>query len=155
MERETSRQEVASMQKTKACGVLVFRREPQPAFLVMKHTRRLDLPKGHVEPGESEHECALRELWEETGIPADSVQLDPDFRYQEVYYPYEARFGPGRVEKTLVIFLGWLLKDHPIRVTEHQGFQWLPWDPPHKLQKFTLDPLLSRLAEYFQQHNFP
>ena len=143
------------MQKTKACGVLVFRRDPLPAFLVMKHARRLDLPKGHIEPGETEEQCALREMWEETGIPAESVRLDPDFRYQEVYYPHEARFGPGRVEKTLVIFLGWLLNEHPIRVTEHQGFKWLPWKPPHKLQKYTLDPLLARLAEYFQQRDLP
>jgi bis(5'-nucleosidyl)-tetraphosphatase len=141
------------MQKTKACGVLVFRREPVPSFLVMKHTRRLDLPKGHLEGEETERECALREMWEETGIPAESVQLDPDFRYQEVYYPYEARFGPGRVEKTLVIFLGWLLHEHPIRVTEHLGYEWLNWNPPHKIQKYTLDPLLANVSTHFDQRS--
>jgi len=143
------------MQKVKACGVLVFKREPAPAFLVMKHARRLDLPKGHLELNESEQECALRELWEETGIPAESVQLEPGFRYQEVYFPHEARFGPGRVEKTLVIFLGWLLKDQPIQLTEHKGYEWLPWNPPHKLQKYTLDPLLARLEEYFRERQLP
>lgn len=143
------------MQKVKACGVLVFRREPEPSFLVMKHTRRLDLPKGHLEPGETEQQCALREMTEETGIPADAVRLDPEFRYEEVYYPVEARFGPGRVEKTLVIFLGWLQQEHPIRPTEHKGYQWITWNPPHTLQKYTLDPLLQRLAEYFQQKHLP
>lgn len=143
------------MQKVRACGVLVFRRQPEPSFLVMKHARRLDLPKGHLEPGETEQECALREMTEETGIPASAVQLDPDFRYEEVYYPYEARFGPGRVEKTLVVFLGWLLEDHPIRLTEHIGYDWLKWNPPHKLQKYTLDPLLAQLAEYFQARHLP
>jgi len=143
------------MRKVKACGVLVFRREPEPSFLVMKHARRLDLPKGHLERGESEQQCALREMTEETGIPADAVQLDPDFRYQEVYYPHEARFGPGRVEKTLVIFLGWLQQEHPILLTEHKGYEWLKWDPPHKLQKFTLDPLLKSLAQYFHQRHLP
>lgn len=143
------------MKKVKACGVLVFRREPRPEFLVMKHTRRLDLPKGHLEEGESDVQCALREMWEETGIPMDSVALDPDFRYEEVYYPYEARFGPGRVEKTLVVFLGWLLKEHPIVVTEHKGFDWLPWRPPHKVQKYTFDPLLARLEQHFAAKNLP
>jgi 8-oxo-dGTP pyrophosphatase MutT (NUDIX family) len=143
------------MQKTKACGVLIFRREPQPAFLVMKHARRLDLPKGHVEPGETEEQCALREMTEETGIPAHAVQLDPHFRYQEVYYPHEARFGPGRVEKTLVIFLGWLLAEHPIQLTEHKGYDWIAWKPPHKLQKYTFDPLLKRVAEHFEEHQLP
>ena len=56
------------MQQLKSCGVLVFRDEPSLSFLLMEHTQRLDLPKGHVDPGESEIECALRELEEETGI---------------------------------------------------------------------------------------
>lgn len=141
------------MQKVKACGVLVFRKQPVPSFLVMKHHHRWDLPKGHLEEGETEKQCAIREMWEETGIGMHTIQLDPRFRYQEVYYPYEARFGPGRVEKTLVIFLGWLEKDHPITVTEHLGYDWLPWNPPHKIQKFTIDPLLASLEVYFQENN--
>lgn len=143
------------MQKVKACGVLVFRKEPRPEFLVMKHRRRFDLPKGHLEAGETDIECALRELWEETSIPQDAISLAPDFEYQEVYYPYEARFGPGRVEKTLIVYLGWLLRDHPIHVTEHQGYAWMPWNPPHKIQKFTFDPLLNKLEGYFQTRNLP
>jgi 8-oxo-dGTP pyrophosphatase MutT (NUDIX family) len=143
------------MQKVKACGVLVFRREPRPEFLVMKHRHRFDLPKGHLEAGETDRECALREMWEETGIPRDSIDLDPDFEYREVYYPYEARFGPGRVEKTLIVYLGWLLKEHPIQVTEHVGYDWLPWKPPHKVQRFTFDPLLAKLENFFHERHLP
>jgi bis(5'-nucleosidyl)-tetraphosphatase len=143
------------MQKVKACGVLVFRRTPQPEFLVMKHRHRYDLPKGHLEVGETDRECALREMWEETGIPRDSIELDPDFVYQEVYYPYEARFGPGRVEKTLIVYLGWLLQEHPIVVTEHVGYDWLPWKPPHKVQRYTFDPLLAKLENFFHERHLP
>lgn len=142
------------MQKVKACGVLVFRKGPPPSFLVMKHSRRLDLPKGHLEAGETDIECALREMWEETGIPPESVELVPDFLYQETYYPYESRFD-GRVEKTLSVYLGWLLQEHPIQVTEHHGYDWVPWKPPHRLQKYTFDPLLAKVEQYFQANNLP
>jgi bis(5'-nucleosidyl)-tetraphosphatase len=138
------------MHQIKSCGVLVFRREPELSFLLMKHPHRYDLPKGHVEAGESEIECALRELSEETGIPRDVVQLEEGFRYVDKYYPKYRRFGNERVEKTLVIFLGWLLVPRPIVVSEHASHVWLPWNPPHRLQRETVDSLLQQAGEFFQ-----
>lgn len=143
------------MKKTKACGVLLFRRQPQLSFLLMKHPHRYDLPKGHIEEGETEEQCALREMWEETGISFHHVRLQPGFRYSEVYYPYEARFGPGRVEKTLVIFLGWLLKESAITVTEHGDYEWRAWDPPHDIQQYTLNPLLAECEKFLAEHPIP
>lgn len=137
------------MRRVKSCGVLLFRRQPELSFLLMKHTHRFDLPKGHVEEGETELQCALRETWEETGIPCDRVSLDPDFRFEETYFPVEPRFGTERVEKTLVIFLGWVEGSEPIAVTEHQGHEWRAWSPPHKIQKYTLNPLLSLVEAHF------
>ena len=139
------------MRQVKSCGVILFRRQPVLSFLLMKHSHRFDLPKGHVETGETDIECALREMWEETGISADRVTLDPDFRFQEVYYPVEPRFGSERVEKTLVIFLGWVEGNEPISVTEHQGHQWFPWSPPHNIQKYTLNPLLAQIEAHFRK----
>ncbi|MFO0918226.1 MAG: NUDIX domain-containing protein [Planctomycetaceae bacterium] len=138
------------MRKTRSCGVILFKEQPQREFLLMKHPHRLDLPKGHVDPGETDEQCALREMWEETGIPKDAVRIDPNFRFEEIYYPVEARFNNERVEKTLVIFLGWLDRDWPIVTTEHAGHEWRTWQPPHQLQEFTIDPLLAELERYFQ-----
>lgn len=137
------------LRKVKSCGVLVFRREPVLEFLVMKHPHRFDLPKGHVEEGETEIQCALREMWEETGIPMDAIELDPQFRFQEVYYPREARYPTERVEKTLVIFLGMLDRDMPITVTEHAGHEWLRWNPPHAIQRLTIDPVLAAVHTHW------
>jgi len=35
-------------------------------------------------------------------------------------------------------------------VTEHQGFQWRKWRPPHHIQAETIDPLLAHLAEHLE-----
>ncbi|HEY9740619.1 MAG TPA: NUDIX domain-containing protein [Coleofasciculaceae cyanobacterium] len=69
------------MQKIKSCGVIVIRTKPQWSFLLMQHPTRYDLPKGHIEVGEDELGCALRELHEETGIEASHLQLDEKFRF--------------------------------------------------------------------------
>lgn len=137
------------MRSVKSCGMILFRRQPELSFLLMKHTHRFDLPKGHVEPGETEIECALRETWEETGIARELISIDSDFRYQEKYYPIEPRFGTERVEKTLVIFLGWVAGTEPIVVTEHLGFEWRRWQPPHDIQRYTLNPLLAAVESHF------
>ena len=137
------------MRQVKSCGVILFRRNPEVSFLLMKHTHRFDLPKGHIEQGESEIQCALREMWEETGVPIDQVTLDPEFRFEEMYHPIEPRFGSERVEKTLVIFLGWVDHVDQICVTEHGGHEWRPWTPPHSIQKFTINPLLAAVEKHF------
>lgn len=140
------------MRQVRSCGVLVFRESPQREFLLMRHAHRFDLPKGHREAGESEKQCALRELEEETGLVPEAIRLDPGFRYEQVYYPRYYRRGLAGeiVEKTLVVFLAWLLEpDRPIRPTEHAGFEWMPYAPPHAIQGQTVDPLLAHVVDYW------
>ncbi len=69
----------------KSCGFLVVRHLPRPAFLLMRHSDRWDLPKGHVDRGETELETALRELQEETGIATADIEVDPGFRFCDRY----------------------------------------------------------------------
>ena len=64
-----------------ASGYLIFRRSSSLQFLLMKHPDRWDLPKGHVDPGESIFDAAKRELWEETAIPFDALWTDPTFAF--------------------------------------------------------------------------
>lgn len=42
-----------------------------------------DLPKGHVDEGETELQCTLRELYEETGISADDIEIDTDVQLRK------------------------------------------------------------------------
>lgn len=51
-----------------AAGGAVF--APNGRLLTMQRRGRCDLPKGHVERGESPETCAVREVYEETGVSA-------------------------------------------------------------------------------------
>lgn len=135
------------MRQSKSCGFLIVRGQPIDTFLLMRHADRLDLPKGHVDRGESDLACALRELEEETGISADAIEVDPDFRFVSQYLVGR---GEQTSQKTLVIFLGRLLREVDIEVTEHLGFEWVAWSPPHSIQTRTIDPLLAELASHLQ-----
>jgi bis(5'-nucleosidyl)-tetraphosphatase len=141
------------MKQVKSCGFILFRGNrttPDKSFLLMKHVDRYDLPKGHIEPGESDLECALREMTEETGIPISSVQIEPDFQYRSIYHPQYARHDNEIIEKTLIIFLGWVDSPTVITSSEHLGFEWIDWQPPHQIQLQTIDPLLAEVMAHFK-----
>jgi bis(5'-nucleosidyl)-tetraphosphatase len=138
------------MREQKSCGFLIVRGDPVREFLLMRHPDRWDVAKGHVDAGETEMQCALRELNEETGIKADDVEVIEDFRF-ETKYPVRGKHDGKTYEKTLVIFLARLKRDVPIDVTEHGGYQWFTWNPPHRIQERTIDPLLATLAEFLSK----
>ena len=136
--------------KIKSCGVLIVRGKPVRDVLLMKHPTRWDLPKGHVDGDETDIECALRELQEETGICPHHIEIDPDFHFT-AHYPVQRRQSGKRYDKTLVIYLAWLTEDVPIQVSEHEGYQWCRWNPPHRIQEQTIDPLLAQLAVHLAE----
>ncbi len=132
----------------RSCGVVIVYGEPVQSFLLMRHADRWDLPKGHVDPGETDLECALREMEEETGIPRSAVLVDPDFHFEEQYLVSANRYGGKKddtVLKTLVLFLVRVDQEHALTVTEHQGGRWFPWSPPHQIQSKTIDPVLRQI----------
>jgi 8-oxo-dGTP pyrophosphatase MutT (NUDIX family) len=145
--------EAADRGEVKSCGVLIFRGDPPESFLLMRHADRWDIPKGHIDAGETELQCALRELAEETGIRADDVELDPHFRFTAEYTVWPKRFGGREMRKTLVVFLGRLKRDVAIVPTEHLAYQWFAWPPPHAIQANTIDPLLAAVAEYWRMNS--
>ncbi len=134
-----------------SCGFLIVRGQPIDSFLLMQHPHRWDLPKGHVDEGETELQCALRELEEETGITAADIEVDPVFLFEHSYPVSQRRYGGrGFIEKKLRIYLGRVVRPVDIVVSEHNGYEWFPWNPPHSIQEMTIDPLLRQLSQYLQ-----
>ena len=132
-----------------ACGFLIYRVAPAFELLLMQHADRIDLPKGHLDEGETHMQCALRELEEETGIAASDIEVQPDFEFVTQYtVNYRRTKGKAKL-KELRIYLGRLSDpDFEIKLTEHPGYQWQSWAPGLELQPETIDPLL-RYADRF------
>ena len=141
------------MAKIKACGFLIVRDDPSTSFLLMKHADRWDLPKGHVDESETNLECAFRELEEETGITSSDIEVDDQFRFKHKYFVQNKRTNHVPKKKKLVIYLARLIRPVEIQLTEHLGYEWFPWDPPHRIQEKTIDPLLEQLSEYWNNHS--
>lgn len=88
--------------REKSCGAVVVAETPGGIryALVHSHKGHWGFPKGHVEPGESEHETAAREILEETGL---RVRFVNGFRETDTHRL--AREGRPNTVKDIVYFL--------------------------------------------------
>ncbi len=86
------------MKQEKSCGAVLFiGTGTDRRYLVLHSTQgHYTLCKGHVEGDESEHETAVREIAEETGL---TVTFVDGFRHTITYAPRP------QVEKLVVFFL--------------------------------------------------
>jgi 8-oxo-dGTP pyrophosphatase MutT (NUDIX family) len=131
------------IEPVRAGGILLM---CQDQFLLMRHRDRWDLPKGHCEAGENFSQTALRETEEETGIPAANITLDPNFVFQIEYPVTYKRWGT--LQKQVRYFLGFIDQKPELVLTEHESADWFAWDPPHRIQAETIDPLLEAVDRY-------
>lgn len=141
------------MEKVKSCGFLIYRTQPEKAFLLMRHPHRWDLPKGHVDDGETNLQCALRELEEETGIQQHQLRIEEGFKHKNRYIITTKR-GVQK-KKKLIMFLAELVEEVEIVLTEHESYQWVTWNPPHAIQEKTIDPLLAEVEAWWQDASVP
>ena len=133
-----------------SAGGLVVRRmrgRPYVAAVRVKEGTVLALPKGHIEPGESGAETAVREVREETGIDSTMVEKLDDIRY------WYTRDG-ARVLKVVSFFL---LRYRSGSVRDYQreevdSAEWVPLEEaPRRLayagEKQMARAALSKLAD--------
>ncbi len=110
----------------KSCGAVIFRKNNNiTEYLLILNKKRKSVqghwgfPKGHVESGESEHETALREVKEETGL---DIEFFGNFRSVTHYSP------KVDVVKNVVYFLASVKKnDIVLQESEIADFVWLPF----------------------------
>ncbi len=98
----------------KSCGTVPFTVENgEILYLLIKNaeSKLCGFPKGHVEPGETEEETALRETWEETSVRPSIIS---DFRTE---ISYKLKNGN---DKTVVFFLGDFAGQEP---KHNKGFE--------------------------------
>lgn len=114
---------MATSTEFSAGGVVVRGEET----IVIVPTRRaangravLALPKGHVDPGETPEEAAVREVREEAGVDADLVEKLGDVRY---WYQREGR----RIAKVVAFYLfDYRSGDPADHDAEVEVAQWMP-----------------------------
>ena len=118
-----------------AAGGLV--RHISGSYLFIEKKGKLDLPKGHLEPGEEPEACALREVKEECGITGHKIvkPLQPSYHT----YTWE---GISYLKKT-----SWFLMNYDGRmVTEPQakeGITRVEWLQPDEISKIKSTAWLS------------
>lgn len=137
------------MIQEKSCGAVIWRKSEtaEREYLILQHAAaHWAYAKGHVENDESEHETALREIQEETGL---RVQLDPDFREINIYSPHP------RVEKTVVYFLAEADPQAKVQLQKEEISQgrWLPYLQAKSLLSFPNDRRILDQAEFYLSSN--
>ena len=97
-----------------SAGAVVFTREAgEPRFVILRSVfGNPGFPKGHIEPGESDQETALRETEEETGL---RVRLLPGFRTVNVF-PLPTK---ANTWKQVIYYLG-EYENQPLRPRERE-----------------------------------
>ena len=129
--------------KPRSAGAVVFRRtERGIRILLLRAFKNWDFPKGRVEIGEEQLDCAKREVEEETGIAELDWPFGEDFKetlpygeHKKVARYYLAEAGSHEVRLPISPELG-----RP----EHQEFRWVSFEEAEAM----LPPRLAAVLEW-------
>ncbi len=131
----------------KSCGAVVVKFEEHRLYtlVVRQNDGHWGFPKGHVENQETEHETALREVKEETGV---EIEFIDGFREQTHYSPREG------VYKDVTYFLSRPVGGREKKQKEEiKDMKWLPLVEAVALLTFDNDSSLLRHVIRFVKDN--
>lgn len=120
-----------------AAGGVVYNRDSQKVLFLFRRGW-WDLPKGKIDPGESESEAALREVQEETGVE----ELDLGKPLRTTYHTFRSRKGKRILKPTYWFNMYTSQQDLVPQTTE--DIELAVWRSP-KADKATLKPLYGNL----------
>ena len=133
-----------------SAGVVVIDKSGEvPTVLCVRAYSNWDFPKGHLEPGETHIEAAVRELEEETTLSLQDVKLN-GLKAPSVTY------GSGKGKKTATYFLADRTSDKSpvLPVSEELGrpendeFKWVPFTQLNSLMPARLVPVVTYVTDW-------
>ena len=136
------------MKTEKSCGAVVFTEENHRIRYVIIQSKEgiYGFPKGHMEPGETEEETALREVREETGL---SVNIRPGFRTEDSH-----RFTRSgeQINKHIVYFLAeYADQSLSMQETELSGIHLLDYETAMSRFQYDSSKRILKEAHSFLQ----
>lgn len=128
-----------------SCGAVVFNEEKgERQFLLIRNRRSAHwgFPKGHIEPGETKEETAIREVLEETGL---NIEIVPGFVKNSEY------IIQGKIEKSVSIFLGKTTEfDYKLQEEEIEECGWYSYNDALRILNYENDKyILTEAAKFF------
>ncbi|MDP3999556.1 MAG: NUDIX domain-containing protein [bacterium] len=143
-----------------SAGIIIYKKEKdrdgkiEPKYLMLYHGGGYwNFPKGKLEQDERSFNAALREVGEETGIPAGSLRMAPNFRVTDKYiYQREGQ----KIFKIVIFFLAQTSQSE-IKVSfEHEGYAWFPYrDALKHTSHKNIKIILKRANDFLRRKNLP
>ncbi len=116
----------------KSAGAVIFRKDGEIKYLLLLYQAgHWDLPKGHVEKGETLEDTVKREVKEETGL--EDMKIVSGFKETIKYF---FKWEGKNILKFVTFFLA-ETDASEVRISqEHIGFEWLPYNEAVKRVTF-------------------